>query len=75
MGAHPMNRRSNATGHNDVVSWNAGDRVRIVEGGKQVFVIREVPYQGDPARALVESVDDTPGTYPWPALVKYLVAE
>ncbi|WP_280201409.1 hypothetical protein [Nocardia cyriacigeorgica] len=57
------------------MSWSVGDRVRIVAGGQQVFVIREIPYQGDPERALVESVDDTPGTHPWPTPVRFLVAE
>ncbi|WP_280498903.1 hypothetical protein [Nocardia cyriacigeorgica] len=55
------------------MSWSKGDRVRLVDGGQQVFVIVECPYQGDPERALVESEDDAPGRYPWPTPVKYLV--
>lgn len=59
----------------DVVSWSEGDRVRVVEGAQQVVIIREIPYQGDPERALVEPVDDAPGSYPWPTPVRFLVPE
>ncbi len=55
------------------VSWIVGDRVRIVEGGQTVCVIRELDYQGDPNRVLVEPEGDAPGKYAWPAFTKYLV--
>ncbi|NEW33861.1 hypothetical protein GV791_15000 [Nocardia cyriacigeorgica] len=57
------------------MSWSEGDRVRVVEGAQQVVIIREIPYQGDPERALVEPVDDAPGSYPWPTPVRFLVPE
>lgn len=48
---------------------NVGDQVRIGTSGVSVFTVVEI--EGD--RAVVESVDDAPGRYPWTARVADLV--
>ncbi|CAM4521202.1 hypothetical protein NONI108955_41855 [Nocardia ninae] len=48
---------------------NVGDRVRIGVSGVSVFTVVEI--EGD--RAVVESIEDVPGRYPWSARVADLV--
>lgn len=45
--------------------FEVGQRVRLHANGGSVFRVLEVDYMGDPDRVLIESVLDTPGTYPW----------
>ncbi|MFD3431308.1 hypothetical protein [Nocardia fluminea] len=47
-----------------------GARVPLHPNGATVFKVLEVDYQCDPDRLLV---DDTPGTYPWPASTALMV--
>ncbi|WP_327097398.1 hypothetical protein OIE68_00490 [Nocardia vinacea] len=37
------------------------------------FRIVEIGVDGDPTKAIVEAVADTPGTYPWPTDLTYAV--
>ncbi|MEU4651921.1 MULTISPECIES: hypothetical protein [Nocardia] len=53
--------------------FEVGARVRLHPNGATVFKVLEVDYQSDPERVLVEAVDDTPGTYPWPASTALMV--
>ncbi|WP_043717412.1 hypothetical protein [Nocardia asiatica] len=39
--------------------------IHLVAGGMSVFRIVEISVDGDPTKALVQAVDDSPGTYPW----------
>ncbi|WP_378733292.1 hypothetical protein [Nocardia brasiliensis] len=48
---------------------NVGDHVRIGTSGVSVFTVVEI--EGD--RAVVESVEDVPGRYPWTVRVADLV--
>ncbi|MFC4128845.1 hypothetical protein [Nocardia rhizosphaerae] len=45
--------------------FEVGQRVRLHANGASVFKVLAVDYEGDPDRVLIESVEDTPGTYPW----------
>ncbi|MFC4376358.1 hypothetical protein ACFO5K_19875 [Nocardia halotolerans] len=47
--------------------------MRLHPNGATVFKVLEVDYQGDPEQVLVDAVDDTPGTYPWPASTTLMV--
>ncbi|MEV4158463.1 hypothetical protein AB0J48_36140 [Nocardia salmonicida] len=53
--------------------FEVGARVRLHAQGATVFTVLEVDYQGDPQRVLVEAVETTPGTYPWPASTELMV--
>ncbi|MFC4373305.1 hypothetical protein ACFO5K_04250 [Nocardia halotolerans] len=54
--------------------FEVGARVRLHAGGASVFEVLEVDYEGDPERVLIQSVEDTPGTYPWSAKTTLMVA-
>ncbi|WP_280196270.1 hypothetical protein [Nocardia farcinica] len=54
--------------------YREGDKVLIGTGGTQVFAVIEVDYLGDAERVLIQSVDDAPGVYPFPARVSELRA-
>ncbi|WP_280484548.1 hypothetical protein [Nocardia cyriacigeorgica] len=47
-----------------------GERVRLVAGGVSVFEVREIR---SPQHAIVESVEDAPGRYPFLARIADLV--
>lgn len=53
--------------------FEVGARVRLHANGETVFEVLEAEYQGDPERVLIQAVEDTPGTYPWPASTKFMV--
>ncbi|GAA1651883.1 hypothetical protein [Nocardia ninae] len=48
---------------------NEGDRVRIGTSGVSVFTVVDI----EDDRAVVESVEDAPGRYPWTVRVADLV--
>ncbi|WP_280503407.1 hypothetical protein [Nocardia farcinica] len=47
------------------MEFEVGSLIRIVAGGVNVFRIVEIGVDGNPDMALVQSVEDRPGTYPW----------
>ncbi|WP_181062523.1 hypothetical protein [Nocardia cyriacigeorgica] len=48
---------------------NVGDRVYLVAGGVSVFEVLDI----DGEHALVQSVQEAPGKYPFRTIVSYLV--
>jgi hypothetical protein len=55
------------------VRFEVGSMIQVAPGGVSVFRIIEIGVDGDPTKALVEAVADTPGTYPWPTDLTYAV--
>ncbi|TDP29847.1 hypothetical protein [Nocardia ignorata] len=53
--------------------FEVGQRVRLHANGGSVFKVLEVDYEGNSERVLIESVEDTPGTYPWSASTTLMV--
>jgi hypothetical protein len=47
------------------VQFEEGSLIHLLAGGVSVFRIVEIGVDGDPTKALVRAVDETPGTYPW----------
>lgn len=48
-----------------LVQFEEGSLIHLVAGGVSVFRIVELGVDGDPTKALVQAVDDSPGPYPW----------
>lgn len=55
------------------VQFEVGSLIHVVAGGVSVFRILEMGVDGDPTKAIVEAVADTPGTYRWPIDLTYAV--
>ncbi|MFF7941529.1 hypothetical protein ACFZC5_17600 [Nocardia gamkensis] len=55
------------------MQFEEGSLIHLVAGGVSVFRIIEVGLDGDPSKALVQAVADTPGTYPFPTDLTYAV--
>ncbi|MFD3594349.1 hypothetical protein ACFWU5_16620 [Nocardia sp. NPDC058640] len=55
------------------MSFEVGAHVRLHANGETVFQVLEVEYMGDPERVLIQAVEETPGTYPWPARTTFMV--
>ncbi|BDU00967.1 MULTISPECIES: hypothetical protein [Nocardia] len=55
------------------MQFEEGSLIHLVAGGVSVFRIIEVGVDGDPSKALVQAVADTPGTYPFPTDLAYAV--
>ncbi len=55
------------------VQFEEGSLIHLVAGGVSVFRIIELGVDGDPTTALVQAVDDSPGTYPWPTDLAHAV--
>ncbi|MGY1982497.1 hypothetical protein [Nocardia gipuzkoensis] len=48
------------------MQFEEGSLIHLVAGGVSVFRVIELGVDGDPTKALVQAVHDSPGTYPWP---------
>ncbi|MFE9324028.1 hypothetical protein ACIHDR_41665 [Nocardia sp. NPDC052278] len=55
------------------MQFEVGSLIHVAPGGVSVFRIVEIGVDGDPTKAIVEAVADTPGTYPWPTDLAYAV--
>lgn len=55
------------------VQFEVGSLIHVVAAGVSVFRILKIGVDGDPNKAIVEAVADTPGTYPWPTDLTYAV--
>ncbi|NQE68909.1 hypothetical protein NG2371_03373 [Nocardia gamkensis] len=47
------------------MQFEEGSLIQLVAGGVSVFRMVELGVDGDPTKALVQAVGDSPGTYPW----------
>lgn len=54
------------------VAIQVGSQVKLGGYGVSVFRVVELDYDGDPDRALIQSVEDVPGSYPFPAKISTL---
>ncbi|MBF6102269.1 hypothetical protein IU510_30075 [Nocardia cyriacigeorgica] len=47
------------------MNFEVGSLIKVVAGGVSVFRVLEIGVDGNPDMALVQSVEDQPGVYPW----------
>ncbi|WP_280186788.1 MULTISPECIES: hypothetical protein [Nocardia] len=55
------------------MQFEEGSLIHLVAGGVSVYRIIEIGLDGDPTKALVQAVTETPGSYPWPTDLTYAV--